>query len=294
MKTRLMLAVVVLVPTVATAYVRTRTSSATPVLWNGACAAMQMSRVTNPDLDDERLRTAFETVVATWEDRLAGCAPLGISLSSELSDKVDIGYDGTNLLRWRLPGACEDPAQADSELCRTPNAAAVTTVFFVDRPGDARDGELLEVDLELNAINFQFADNGDRNRMDLQNTLSHELGHVMGLDHTCFTLRGGAPPLDSNHDQIPYCFPLGALPPVVTESTMFNFAEPGETKKRGPSPDETRAVCELYANRPATCTDREMPGCGCELGDSGATSLVAGLATFLASLVLFPRRRSKP
>lgn len=290
---RFALFAVLLLPASASAYVRTRTSSATPVYWNGACASMQLAPVPNPDFDDTQLHGAFDAVVGRWEARLAGCAPLGISLGSEPASTTDIAYDGTSLLRWRLPGACEDPDQADSEVCSAPNAAAVTTVYYVDRPGDARDGELLEADIELNAVNFQFSGDGDPRGMDLQNTLSHELGHVMGLDHTCFTLRGGAPPLDSNNDRIPYCFPVDALPPAVTESTMFNFAEPGETKKRGPSPDEVGAVCELYASRPATCIDRDMPGCGCALGDNGAPNLFATLITFVVGLILFPRRRSK-
>lgn len=291
MMSRGLIVAALLVPLTASAYVRTRTSSGTPVKWNGACASMVLARIDNPDYSSDRLRAAFERVVATWEDKIAGCAPLGITIAADSTGISDVGYDNTSLLRWRLPGACEDPAQADSEICRSPNAAAITTVFFVDRPGDPRDGELLETDIELNAVAFQFADDGNAQRMDMENTLSHELGHVMGLDHSCFTLRGGVPPLDSNHDLIPYCFPLGALPASVTDSTMFNFAEPGETKKRGPAADEVNAVCELYAARPATCTAAEMPGCGCDLGGSTGTSVVAALATLLLALYILPRRR---
>ena len=279
-------------PSVAHAYVRTRTSSGTPVLWNGACAAMVLSSVDNPAYPADRLHAAFDAVIASWEAKLDGCAPLNVSLADAATTKQDIGYDGTSLLRWRLPHACDDPAQASSEICRSPNAAAITTVFFVDRPGDPRDGELLEADLELNAVNFAFADDGDTAHMDMQNTLSHELGHIMGLDHSCYTLRGGAPPFDSNNDLVPYCFPLDTLSSSVTESTMFNFADPGETKKRSPGDDEVRAVCELYASRPATCSAAEMPGCGCRLGDDGPTSLVTGLVTFLIAAFLWPWRRT--
>ncbi len=283
-------ALALLLPHAAEAYVRTRTSSGHPVRWNGACATMSLGREDNPRYPADRLRAAFASVVAAWEDGLQGCAPLGITLGDEATRTSEVGFDGTNLLRWRLPGACDDPSQQDSEICRSPNAAAITTVFFVDRPGDAHDGDLLEVDLELNAVAFEFSDDGDPKRMDMQNTLSHEIGHVMGLDHTCFTLRGGAPPFDSNNDRVPYCFPVDDLPASVTETTMFNFADPGETKKRRPGRDEVAAVCEVYADRPATCTAPEMPGCGCETGAGGVSSLLAGLVTFLLSMSIFSRR----
>ncbi len=284
---------VVALPAAADAYVRTTTSSGRPVLWNGACAEMELSSVENPEYPTDKLRAAFSLVVSRWETALDHCAPLNVSLFSESTSVKDIGYDGTSLIRWRLSGACEDPDQADSEICRSPNAAAITTVFYIDRPGDPRDGELLETDLELNGVAFAFGDDGEAGRMDMQNTLSHELGHFMGLDHTCYTRRGGAPPMDSNQDAVPYCFPLSGLPEAVTESTMFNFAEPGERNKRAPGPDEVRAVCELYASRPATCTDAGMPGCGCELGEHAPMNLVAGFVTFLLTMVLWPSRGTR-
>jgi hypothetical protein len=256
---------------------------------------MELSDLDNPAYPADRLRAAFAAVIANWENETDGCAPLNVTLADATTATKDVGYDGTSLLRWRLPGACDDLDQTGSEICPSPNAAAITTVFFIDRPGDPRDGELLETDLELNAVGFGFSDDGDVGHMDMQNTLSHELGHVMGLDHTCYTLRGGAPPLDSDHDLVPYCFPLTGLPDTVTESTMFNFADPGESKKRKPGPDEVRAVCELYASRPATCKAAEMPGCGCELGDHSPTSFVAGIVTFLFASFLWPsRRRRRP
>ncbi len=285
--------VLVAVSPTAEAYVRTTTSSGTPVLWDGACAAMKLSGVENPEYPSEKLHAAFDAVVSRWEAALDHCAPLNVTLADEATSKQDVGYDGTSLVRWRLSGACEDPAQADSEICHSPNAAAITTVFYVDRPGDPRDGELLETDLELNGVGFQFGDDGEVGRMDMQNTLSHELGHIMGLDHTCYTRRGGAPSFDSNQDPVPYCFPLSGLPEAITESTMFNFADPGESKKRSPGPDEVRAVCELYASRPATCTDAEMPGCGCELGEHAPANLAVGVLTFLLAVFLWPSRRKR-
>lgn len=282
---------IVCVPATTGAYVRTKTSTGTPIAWNGTCASMMLSREENPTYASHRLHAAFDAVIAAWETQLAGCARLNISLADDPTEISEIEYDGTNLVRWRLPGACADPEQADSEICRSPNAAAITTVFFIDRPGDPRNGELLEADIELNAIAFEFDDDGDPARMDMQNTLSHELGHVMGLDHTCYTLRGGVPPIDSHNDLVPFCYPLSGLTPAVTETTMFNFAAMGETKKRRPGTDEVIAVCELYAAQPTTCSVAIPAGCGCQLTGNGRTSLVVGF--IMAGLVWMPLRARK-
>ncbi len=72
----------------------------------------------------------------------------------------------------------------------------------------------------------------------MQNTLTHELGHLMGLEHPC---RVGADPprTDGNGVQVPMC---GAAlnDAQITEATMFNFQDCGETKKETLEPRRHR------------------------------------------------------
>ena len=70
-------------------------------------------------------------------------------------------------------------------------ATGITTVFYVDH-GEPDDGTILDADVELNDINFTFVVEPTTQQpragtevSDLENTLTHELGHVLGLDHTC-------------------------------------------------------------------------------------------------------------
>ena len=54
-------------------------------------------------------------------------------------------------------------------------------------------GRILDADVEMNNFNFAFTVDGTapataagRPVADVQNTLTHELGHLLGLDHTCY------------------------------------------------------------------------------------------------------------
>lgn len=98
---------------------------------------------------------------------------------------------------------------------------AVTTNAY-----NTRNGEILDSDIEINGQQFEFvvADgscDARQGQMDLRNAITHEVGHVLGLDHPPNTQRN-------------------------TESTMFASAPACETKKRSLAPDDTMGICSIY------------------------------------------------
>lgn len=99
--------------------------------------------------------------------------------------------------------------------------------------------------------------------IDIGNTVTHEAGHMLGLDHVC--VPGAAPPAS-------VCPPGGA--------TMEPTAGAGDTDKRTLKPDDIDGVCSIYPVKGSG-------GCGC--GTASASGL-ALLGLFLAAL--WPRRRS--
>lgn len=104
--------------------------------------------------------------------------------------------------------------------------------------------------------------------MDLQNTVTHEAGHFVGLAHPCSAT--GSPRCT---DPVP----PGAVP--YAQRTMAPTTQPGETSKRALSADDVAGVCAIYP--PAG-------GCGCGGGEgTGAAALL------LAPLALRPRRRGR-
>jgi len=161
-------------------------------------------------------------------------------------------------------------------------------------------GLIKDADIEVNAFNFRWADLVMHPDLaapgmtvhDQQNALTHEMGHLIGLDHTCY-LQPPAP-LDNNGNPIPYC---ADAPPEVLATTMFPSANPGDIDKRTLAPDDQQAVCDIYpaAMDPMNCapvSQIEPTGCNCATA-AGATAPGAALTMVAAVALLAVRARSR-
>lgn len=198
----------------------------------------------------------------------------------------DDGDRNLNLLVWR-PVDCEDVAPGDDPCwddasCGNefdcwdfgPGTIAVTTTTFRQDTGEILDG-----DIEFNAANFLFT-TVDRPpcdpeaistscvATDIQNTATHEIGHLIGFDHS--TTRG---------------------------STMLATARIGDTFMRSLLQDDEVGLCTVYpTDGPTlTCTGDNSQGqngdggCNCGAAD-GAGGL--GLLFVGATLLRGRRRRA--
>jgi hypothetical protein len=129
---------------------------------------------------------------------------------------------------------------------------------------------------------------------DLANTFSHEIGHLMGLDHTCWT-GAGIRLNDHQGEPLPLCSLDPNLPRAIRDATMFNFQDCGETKKSSPEPDDVAGVCAIYPleDSPRECRAAELePGPSCALAAprGGAGMLVLGVLALLLSRRRHARR----
>src|SRR5204863_270658 len=89
--------------------------------------------------------------------------------------------------------------------------------------------------VEINAVTFQWADlqrlpEGTATVQDIQNTLTHEFGHLIGLDHTCFISGGRPGAVDDQGRPVPSC---AEASDEIRATTMFAAAIPGAHRRRG-------------------------------------------------------------
>jgi len=150
---------------------------------------------------------------------------------------------------------------------KVPGVIALTTILY-----DTRTGALGSFALEVNDGDFRFGTTGAPREMDLQNTLTHEFGHVLALDHsTEGCQRPDAP-------------------------TMCFSAPSGEVAKRSLEQDDRDGICALYRqrwNEEGSCRD---PDPGSSSGGCGMTSRPVGpwAALLAVALAWFRRRRPGP
>jgi hypothetical protein len=232
----------------AAGYVRTTTeSSGVPVQWNEKCIVVTIDQRGSKDVSLNEIATTLGRAVTNWTSRTNTCG--GLSLSRVPAYKVlDVAADGLPAVIFR-----NDMWQRPGHAPHDPSAIGLTTVMYVNTPGLPGDGTILDADIELNNVNYTFTTDPDNatarpgtQLADLENTLTHELGHVQGLAHTCWDHLTPQPPLDNTGTPIPDCNDPN-LPPSITSTTMFPYASmPGETSKRNLSPDDVTGVCDVY------------------------------------------------
>jgi uncharacterized protein (TIGR03382 family) len=179
----------------------------------------------------------------------------------------------------------------------SPLAVAVTTLTFIADPGAPDDGEILDADIEFNGIHQTFSaePDGEPGKHDVQNTLTHELGHVLGLDHTCHDGEIFPRPVDHNGNPVPDCQPASDLPDEVKNATMYNYSVEGEIDKRSLEPDDIQGLQTIYplARDPKIYSrvDFTQKTCGCSAGSNGNPGLPIPLALGLLLWMALSRTR---
>jgi hypothetical protein len=291
------LAVWAIAPRPASAYVRYKSSSGKMFMWPQTCVPL----VAYPGdlsamMTTEETLGAVDAAAATWSKEGDACTYLEITVESSTEATARATNDGVNSVIFRTSTWCklEPNGACDPAVPYDPAALALTSVSASTSTGTIRDA-----DIEINANRFHWADLVAHPELrdggqfhDLQNAVTHEMGHLIGLDHTCF-LEPPAP-LDQNGNPIPDCADAS---PDVLATTMFPSANPGDIDKRTLAPDDQQAVCEIYPadQDPNVClpAEKKSGGCSCAIGAprSGASWWLGAAALLLAARPRGRRRR---
>jgi hypothetical protein len=272
----------------AAAYVRYVSDGGKAFKWPQSCVPMTLF----PD-DLVGMMTLDEIVgavgasAATWSKSGNPCTYLDLNVTSSSGPTPRAINDGRNNIIFRATSWCKltDKGECDPRMPYDPAALALTTISAGMSSGIIRD-----TDLEVNVIGgYKWADlvihpellGAGQAYYDLQNAVTHEMGHVIGLDHTCYL---DPPPLiDNNGQPTPDC---ADAPPDVLATTMRSSAKPGVTDMRDLAPDDQLGVCEIYpaSQDPMICGTDD--GCSCATGGRArpVASLVIMAAAFLVAL----------
>ena len=256
----LALAMLLALPLEAGAWLQSQSSKGAKLFWSDSCLTMYINERGSDDIADDSEIDEIKVSFDTWG---------AVSCSSSL-----IQFAGmTNL---EVTGHLkEDPSInmvvfRESKWPYSTRPVAFTAVTY-----NVNTGEIFDADIEMNGEDYHFTTEPEKEtwKIDIQNTITHELGHVLGIDHA-----------------------------ALEEATMSDHAGPGEINKRSLEQDDIDAVCTIYPlveNMMCMKVDpfflfydfpEERSEGGCAVSDSSRGSSVLGLLG-LALLSLWALRR---
>lgn len=291
---------IALFATSAQAYVRAVTDTGVPLWWRNPCITMEIYLgAPPPTMTADQYFKASQLAAQAWSHDAVACTGLTVSVQRESAATADIGHDGKNVVVFRQDAWCKDSDATDGP-CYPSNALAVTTDFKSNVTG-----EIVDADIEINATSISWADlvtNPDlanSSTADFQNTLTHELGHVIGLTHNCYSPNDETPVLKDNNGNDELTCSNPDVPQSVSDATMYPVVPMSDTERRTLSPDDEQAVCDIYPYADATCPSGSASGCS--IGDSSgdrpgrrwALGLVAGIVGLLLAVSRHGSRRRR-
>lgn len=266
--------------------------------WEASCIYVAVAAEGTKDIDGTTELDLASACIDEWNTQTESCSFLTTIEDAPVADH-EVGHDEVNLIKFRDSSWCRPAVDDDPARCYAESAAGITTAVFVDSTTSARDGAIVDADIEINGVDFDISYDGmslghTGCLSDLKNTLTHELGHLHGLEHTCLA-PADPPRVDQKGHDVPLC--SATHDPVILDATMYNYQSCGETSKASLSDDDIAAICTIYpktADHPAcNRVGADDPGCCGTSPHPGAALLIAGgVIAFLTSRST-PRRKRR-
>ncbi len=258
-------------PRTARAFCRTPTDPACStcdaacrgLFWGGDCVSYSLNQRGSDDLLFSTLRDTIRLSFDHWQGIV--CPTDGLPTYLRFLDTDPASCEtvafrpeqgNVNLITWVESGWADDPYHAAA-------AIALTTVFY-----DPPTGRIYTANTEFNGERFTFTVSDTFVLADVENTMTHEAGHFLGLGHSRASL-----------------------------ATMFSASTLGETSKRTLDVDDIGGICDIYPAAFATGVCDGAPhggldlacgpktGCGCAAAPASVPG--TGLLLLLSVVGLF-------
>jgi hypothetical protein len=280
----------------ARAFVRAKTVDGIPVYWTTNCTTVTIYLNGFTMMSRDETAKSLGAAAHAWSPDAVTCPgadggafhpyfEIVPGMAEDTATPPTVGNDGRNVVVFR---------NNDWPVDLPIDALAVTSLT------KKRDGRILDADVEINAEYIEWANldpasggHGQTDPFDLQDAMTHEFGHLIGLDHTCHTLADAGRQIDNNGDPVPDC---DSAPPDVRRTVMFAVLGADQITQRVLSPDDIAGVCEIYpaARDPKTCSlDLPDDGCGCTAVPPRSAGLEVAISTAISAIAARLRRRAR-